>query len=287
MNAAIGPIEIFKTGQHVAMGGQSEQFPLSMLQEVADSYNGGDFMAPVVVGHPTTDAPAYGWIDRLSVEGDKLIAVLRDVDPAFAEIVRAGRYRKVSASFWRPGATNNPAGERWGLKHVGFLGAAAPAVKGLKPVSMAGDGNGTVTFGEDDIEDLPAHLVQRLQRRENDLFLEKVIEQGRVLPVFKTDLLSFMDNLDNGAVVAFADGRERGLLDWFRRFLESQPAVVSFGAIDLGPDPTTSAAMPNFRAPDGYDIDHDGMDLHRRAKRIAADRNISFAEAVAIAERGE
>ena len=33
---------------------------------------------------------------------------------------------------------------KWYLRHVGFLGAAAPAVKGLKPVEFADDGGGVV-----------------------------------------------------------------------------------------------------------------------------------------------
>jgi hypothetical protein len=121
------------------MQGEAITFADADLQAIADAYDPAISQAPIVVGHPAIDAPAYGWIDSLAVDGDRLAAVPEQVDPAFADLVRAGRFKTVSASFYRPGQTNNPRPEGYYLRHVGFLGAQPPAVKGLKPASFADD----------------------------------------------------------------------------------------------------------------------------------------------------
>lgn len=61
-------------------------------------------------------------------------------------MVRAGRYKKLSASLYAPDSPANPSPGAWYLRHVGFLGAQPPAIKGLAPVNFAaGDEEGTVT----------------------------------------------------------------------------------------------------------------------------------------------
>ena len=43
-----------------------------------------------------------------------------------------GRFKKRSASFYPPEHPNNPTPGKWHLRHVAFLGAQPPAVKGLR-----------------------------------------------------------------------------------------------------------------------------------------------------------
>jgi hypothetical protein len=98
------------------------------------------------VGHPKTDAPAYGWVRALRADGGDLVAEPHQVEPAFAEMVQAGRFKKISASFYTPNHPSNPKPGAFYLKHVGFLGAAAPAVKGLRDVAFAADDADVVTL---------------------------------------------------------------------------------------------------------------------------------------------
>ena len=139
-------IEIFRPGTFTSTEGVVVSFSAADLQAIADAYDPAVFDSPIVVGHPEQDAPAYGWIDRLEMDGDRLVAIPRDIEPSFAELVRAKRFKKVSARFYQPDAASNPKPGETYLKHVGFLGAAAPAVKGLKSVSFAADESGTVTI---------------------------------------------------------------------------------------------------------------------------------------------
>jgi hypothetical protein len=143
-------IHIFRAGSHVAMSGQALEFSESDLAASAAAYDPAKHEAPITVGHPTHDAPAYGWVRSVSAGADGLTADPAQVDPAFAEMVTAGRFKKVSASFFAPGAKANPVPGVWYLRHVGFLGAQPPAVKGLRQAEFAEAAEDVVTveFGE-------------------------------------------------------------------------------------------------------------------------------------------
>lgn len=146
------PIQIFKPGRHTANSGASLAFSESDLAASAAAYDPAVFQAPIVVGHPKTDDPAYGWVSALAFSDGALEASPDQVDPAFAEIVEAGRFKKISAAFYAPEAPNNPVPGVYYLRHVGFLGAAAPAVKGLRSPEFADAEEGIVEFSEwDDV----------------------------------------------------------------------------------------------------------------------------------------
>ncbi len=132
-------IQIFRPGRHTAMNGKTLEFTDTDLAHIAQGYHPEVHEAPVVIGHPATDDPAWGWVKGLSVRDGGLEATLTQVDPTFAQAVQDGRYKKVSASFYPPGAAGNPKPDSWYLRHVGFLGGQPPAVKGLR----------TIQFGED------------------------------------------------------------------------------------------------------------------------------------------
>jgi hypothetical protein len=161
MSADATPIEIFRAGRHVSAAGEEIVFTDGQVAAIAEAYDAGRYEAPLVIGHPATDAPAYGWVASLDTAGGTLRAVPRQVDPEFAEKVRAGRYKRVSAAFYRPDHPNNPRPGSFYLKHVGFLGAAAPAVKGLRPVEFVSDSDGVVEFAAP-LQGAPAGLVARL-----------------------------------------------------------------------------------------------------------------------------
>lgn len=162
-------IEIFKTGKHTDMGGTSLEFSEADLQAAVEAYDPALHEAPVVVGHPKDNLPAYGWVQSLSFsEGGVLMAALDQVDASFAELVNAGRFKKVSAAFYLPDSPSNPKPGAYYLRHVGFLGAQPPAVKGLKSASFADAEEGVVEFA-----DWGHRSSANLFRRVRDFFIEK------------------------------------------------------------------------------------------------------------------
>ena len=145
-------LQIFKPGKHTAMSGQALSFSESDLQATVAAYDPAKHEAPLVVGHPVHDSPAYGWVSALSFNDGAIDAAAAQVNPAFADLVAAGSYKKISASFYAPSSPSNPVPGVYYLRHVGFLGGAAPAVKGMRTPSFADAEEGVLTFSEwDDV----------------------------------------------------------------------------------------------------------------------------------------
>jgi hypothetical protein len=142
------PIQIFKPGKHTAMSGASLEFSESDLQAMVEAYDPAVYDAPIVVGHPKLNAPAYGWVGGLSYADGLVLAEPRDVDPEFAELVSQKKFKKISASLFTPDSPSNPKPGTYYLRHVGFLGAMPPAVKGLKDASFAEGEEGVIEFGD-------------------------------------------------------------------------------------------------------------------------------------------
>lgn len=144
------------------MSGESIEFSAADLAASAGAYDPARHEAPLVVGHPRHDAPAYGWVKGLSVVAGALEAETDQVAPEFAELVAAGAYKKISASFYTPEAPQNPCPGVYYLRHVGFLGAQPPAVKGLRAPAFAEAEPGVIEFSEwDDMQN--ASLWRRLR----------------------------------------------------------------------------------------------------------------------------
>ena len=130
-------IEIFKAGRHTSEGGQVLDFSASDIRAMAMAYTPAAREAPLVVGHPQNNLPAYGWVKGLTATDDgRLLMQAGQVMPAFAQMVKDGRFKKRSACFYPPNAPGNPRPGSWYLRHVGWLGAQQPAVAGLKDVSL-------------------------------------------------------------------------------------------------------------------------------------------------------
>jgi hypothetical protein len=280
-----GPIEVFRTGTFQPMGGEAQTITETNLREIAEAYDRELAPAPVVIGHPETDAPAFGWVEHLYVEGGILKATLQDTVSEFADVVKEGRYKRVSISLFLPRSTANPKPGRFYLKHVGFLGAAAPAVPGLKPVKFHGGTEDSLTFSQ--VKPGGASVAQegelvRLRRQVREQELERLIGEGRVLPAFKEEVLSFAASLDDSETVSFSDrGEAVTRKDWFMSYLARQPQVVSFGELDLGTDPMDGPPVrQKHNVPDGYKVDRKNEGMFFAAQRIAREQGISFANAI-------
>ena len=163
-------IEIFRAGRRVARDGAVADMSEADIAAAAQAYDPSASEAPVVVGHPADNCPAYGWVKRLRAEGPALLAELDQVDPMFAGLVNDGRYKKISASFYSPLSAENPRPGVWYLRHVGFLGAQPPAVKGLRPVCFSSSAEGVVEFAT---QQEPWERVMGMLRQARGMFAAK------------------------------------------------------------------------------------------------------------------
>ena len=144
MSALDGWIDVCRAGTWRDMQGSDVRLDEERLDRIVAAHASAD-PAPVVIGHPETDAPAYAWIDGLRRVGDRLQARLRDIAPSFREAVEAGRYSGRSIAL--QGDT---------LRHLGFLGGRAPAVPGLVPTRFASAPETVVDFTDDGGAEAPA-----------------------------------------------------------------------------------------------------------------------------------
>lgn len=145
-------IEVFRACDY----GEKGAWTVADLERIAAAYNPATHAAPVVIGHPKDDAPAWGWVKRLRRAGDSLWAQLTKLAPEFEELVRQGRFLQRSVSLY----THLPLAGGPYLRHLGFLGAQPPEIKGLRPMFQFSERRSAVVdFGDTAPEKLPTKTV--------------------------------------------------------------------------------------------------------------------------------
>lgn len=173
-------IEIFRPGVHIDDAGVRHQFSEADVDGMARSYDPALREAPLCVGHPKDNLPAYGWVKSVQRNtAGALTITARNVEPQFAEMVEARRFAKRSASFYPPQSPGNPTPGKWYLRHVAFLGAQPPAIAGLKDIQFSeGDAEGVVCFSEpvttpQESDDMSKELQEQLAKAQADLAAAK------------------------------------------------------------------------------------------------------------------
>jgi hypothetical protein len=139
-------VQVLRAGTVNDMNGTEINITPELMNELADSYSPAIHAAPVVIGHPRDNAPAFGHIAAVAINGDGLDAALDNLDPAFIEAHQAKRYPQRSLSFWPAGHPDNPLPDksRPYIRHLGFLGAMPPAIKGLRGADLGSPRQGIV-----------------------------------------------------------------------------------------------------------------------------------------------
>lgn len=161
-------IKMLKPGRFRAMSGKVVEFTEAQLQATAAAYDPEIHAAPFVLGHPKHDDPAFGRIATMDFSDGFLFGDPDQVDPAFAEAVNSGKFNRVSLSLYEPDSPNNPVPGVYYPRHLGFLGAMPPAVKGLGTVSFAEGETGIIEFG-----DWSDRTIARLLRSLKNKLIEK------------------------------------------------------------------------------------------------------------------
>lgn len=243
---------IFKTGRHTDSSGNEKEWTENDLDKIAETYNPQNHEAPIVIGHPKTNSPAFGWVEKLKRVGDTLYALPKQLANEFAELVNKGLFKKRSISLYPDGT----------LRHVGFLGAQPPAVKGLPDVEFnEGEQLSVIeTDGAVDLEEAGEGRVERereytelqikyaaieieknnlekelqKQKRESEFkeFNEKVdkaIAEGKLLPKMKESISKIFEVLSAAPVNEFSEGAKIHPVSVVYEFLENMPRVLKLG----------------------------------------------------------
>jgi hypothetical protein len=157
-------IPVFRGGKQIDSTGK-EHDGNALIDKAVAGFSAAAHEPPACIGHPKEDAPAYGWVEGLKKQGNLLMAKFKQVQPQFAQMVQDGLFKKRSAAFYPDGT----------LRHVGFLGAMPPAVKGLPDVAFVEFAEGDVTsFEFSDYQTVWAwESIARMFGRMRDYLIEK------------------------------------------------------------------------------------------------------------------
>lgn len=220
-------IEVFRTGDYGDKGSYTE----ADIDQIIANFNETD-KVPIVVGHPSTDSPAWGWVDALKRKGDTLFARVAEMRDELQQAIADGRFRNRSIKLIH--RDTGPA-----LAHIGFLGGVLPEVKGLAslPAFAAGDGvefefGISVSDAGDAIrqeldslrqeldslkQQLSDETVRRVaaeseleqlkaqtRRQEFEAWVQEQVQQGRIPVSLKDALISLLTSLPAAGEVSFS-----------------------------------------------------------------------------------
>jgi len=284
------------------------------IERIAQSYNPDTHEAPAVVGHPATDDPAYGWVRAAEARPDGLW-LNTDLLPEMADSVARRLYSKVSVALYNPDSPTNPFPGGFSLKHLGFLGAQPPAVKGLKPIALEEAATSAdltiITFEEkkepvmDPTVETPqatalaekeqtlttreaalAERERKLRRQELSALVQPHIASGRVLPAQKPFVLALMERIDGDTVTLSEGDAEKPMLDAFVEFLGKAPAQVNLSEVSApAPLAPPAGANTNFSSPTGYEVDPESLVLHEAVQTwLKANPGKTYVEALTAVE---
>lgn len=185
--------QVFRSGTHKDSKGRKASWSNADLDKMVKLYNEGDHQAPIVIGHPKMDDPAWGWVDKLERKGNVLYAEAKSVVKEFAEAFDKGLYKKRSIAFYADMT----------LKHIGFLGAMPPAVKGLEDFLgfEESDDDSSIEFSEEEVSEFADYdttwnmnKVGQMFRSFREYLIEKsgIEVADRVAPAWKIESLENM-----------------------------------------------------------------------------------------------
>ena len=286
-------IEIFRAGKRPDSSGQMTNITLQDLMQAVTAYDPTLHEAPAVIGHPKDTAPAYAWVKGLALDGDVLKAELVQIAPDFAEMLEAGRFKKVSASFYLANSAHNPKPSYLYLRHVGFLGAMPLAVKGLRNPEFADNEDGVVNFAvsleEDEITTLRAEIARlKAESVQKDTleFTESLIKAGRLAPIARdkaVEILNYAEECDQAGVINFNEGES--LAQKVREFLSLQPQIIEFGEIATKEN-AVSKQTENF-VQYAENTPQELIEFDKKIRSYAKVNNITYTEAFNIINKQE
>lgn len=285
-------IEIFRAGTHRDSEGREATYSEETLAGIASGYNeriAGDAsqQAPLVKGHPENDAPAMGWVQQLKAEGGKLFADIGQVEQELYQDIKEGRYRNVSI------ALNGSE-----LRHVGILGAASPAVKGMAPIRFSElNSNRVFTAPQEYSEELESKNVKLSEDNEqlkNQIkSLEKGIKKEKLIRRFMDSGLGIITPADaesDALISALSELEDDSLADLIVERLASNNKNNS------SPENTNSTAKKSFSSTPlsrEYHLgnysspDHSRSDIDSAVrKEMQAKPTLSYEEALGVVVAG-
>lgn len=142
-SSTVPAVEIFAAGTH-----RGKSYTESDLDDIVRNFNAASvgpnarLEVPVVIGHEEkqdyledTGIPAAGWLKRVWRKGTKLMADIGDMPAVVTKLLRANRYKHVSAEIYDD-PPNGVQGKGCTLRRIALLGGEQPQVKNLANIPL-------------------------------------------------------------------------------------------------------------------------------------------------------
>jgi len=180
---------VFSSGTHTDSAGRTKPWTNDELDEIvantkARAEKNLFSSAPLVVGHPKNNDPAFGWLLDVKREGDVLLAKAdeKTLHDEFIKGVEKGLWpnRSVRIGKGKDGLY---------LRHVGFLGAAPPAIEGMDAVYAADEGE---FFDYADADTYTPNVLTRFMRGVRDFIIDKfdIETADKVIPDYQIESMT-------------------------------------------------------------------------------------------------
>lgn len=134
-----------------------------------------------------------------------------------------------------------------------------------------------------ELEEELARHKKMIREKEISDFCEGVYGNGKLTEqiVPKSDLVRFMETLNNKNTVNFSESGKASQYDFFKGVLESLPSMVSFEEIATpASEPSKKTSKQVAPSADGYIYDPSTADLHAQALEYSEEKGVDYLTAV-------
>ena len=230
--------------------GEPMSFARSDALDLVASYDFAADPAPIIIGTPKMDDPAFGWVSGLSIAAGKIVATIENLSSKLAEAIREGAFKGVSMDAYPPTHPHNPKPGRWYLKHISYRdGPSIESIRGIATQPHRSGVGGTVRF---DSEFIPAGGAQASfacpSGYQTDPGQHALYARARAISA-----------ANPGLGIVEAALRARNLPEC--SFTELGEAVVTKAAL----------IPPEIEMPSGYSMDSRALKLYRDARALMAE----------------
>lgn len=190
--------EIFRAGTYKDSEGKEREYTEEDIDTIINNFNEDkNPSVPNVVGHPKLNAPAYGWVDKLKRSGKSMYAKFKQVPQEFKNAVNSGWFKNRSISLY-PDLK---------LRHIGWLGAAAPKVKGMEEFQFSENETQT-TIEFSDLTDFKFKTVSDVLDNLRDFLIGKygLETANNVISRYQSDFLKRIENKTPQETASFCEG---------------------------------------------------------------------------------
>ena len=265
----INGVEIFSTGVW-----NGDKYSRKDLQAMIANFDKTGFEPPLKLGHNEEQPemkdgePALGYVDKIYMNGNKLLADFKELPKKVYEAMKRGNYKRVSSEIYWNYKNNGSVLDRV-LKAVALLGSEIPAVTNLEAIEgLYSKDTGTgevkkhytgkeselmetdITKEYQELQSRNKALEEQCQKANAELdemkskqkdariskFVSEQKEAGRILPSFENEITALLSSATERKVYSYTQEEnkvELSQMDLVEKIVSSLPELINFAEVSV------------------------------------------------------